>query len=140
MNIRFAETLLNILIENAVRIIEANFGVDRAEPTFFQIVDLVREHPPLKDVLLARIASALRERDAGTLKPDQPPRELIELLVHEFRWPEVRELGERRLNDIFRGDRRLAIGDIYYKLIEAERADWPDREFYARYRAQPAAD
>jgi hypothetical protein len=136
MDLGSAKRLLSILIENSVRILAADFGVDRAEPNFFQIVDLVREHPALKEVLLSHIAATLKEPHDAILRSDLPPRELIELLVHEFRWPEFDSMRERRLAELFSGDARLAAGDMYHHIADAQRDDWPDRDLYARYRSK----
>ena len=136
MDIEYADMLLSVLIENSVRIFAAGFGVNCAEATLFQIVDLVREHPELKESVLRRVACALRVRDPGTLNPAHPPRELIVLLSHEFRWPELRELARHRTEVTFHGDLALAAFDISHEIVEAQNDDWEDREFYPRYAAK----
>jgi hypothetical protein len=135
VDIDCAKILIGILIENAARILRAGFGVNTAEHAFFAVIDLVREHPVLKQDLLDRVAITLRQSDPGLLNEGMVPRELIELVAHEMRWDELRELAEQRVRDKFRGDWSFAIGDISRGIVEAQSDSWEDRDFYQRYRA-----
>lgn len=130
----YAERLLDILIVNANRILDAQFGWDRAEPTFFQIVDLIREHPTLPAAMLSRVASVTRQPRGEAPNPQLPPNELIELLAHEFRWTELLTLAEERVQTIFRGDRKLAVTDISWKIPKAFADNWDGRQFFRRYQ------
>ncbi|MER9420539.1 hypothetical protein NKI95_32310 [Mesorhizobium sp. M0306] len=129
------EPLLLVLIENARRILVAQYGVDRAEPTFFQIIDLLRAEPELRPVFLALVRRTLMKRhDRWGLDEDSVPSELTQLVVHELRWTEFRELAEERLQTVLGGDRALAISDPVRWIADAYEDSWDDREFYRRYR------
>lgn len=134
MEYEHARRLLDILIENANRIAAAGFGVDRLEPTFFQIVDLMRECAELKADFLSGVEQAMSHYDAGALVSSTPSRELIELVAHEFRWVEILQCAEYRVINRFSGDRSLAIGDIAMSVVDSYDDRWADREFYLRYK------
>lgn len=136
-----ARILLNILIENAARILRAYFGVDRAEGAFFEVIDLLREERVLKGYFLERVDQTLAQRDKSGLGEGSVPRELIELAAHELRWPEFKELAEKRLHRFFHGDRSLAASDTADSISAAFDDSWEDREFYKRYgRVKPGHD
>jgi hypothetical protein len=126
--------LLDILIENAVRILHAGFGVDRAESTFFDIVRLLREESTLKTFFLKRVRATLLVAEPGGVDPGLIPIELIELVAHELRWKELKELAAERIDNRFGGNATSAIGDVAHHISEAFADDWPDREFYEHYR------
>jgi hypothetical protein len=136
MDAEYSRALLDILIENASRILLARFGLDRAEATFFDIIDLLREDPSLKEDFLARVRTTLERRHPWGSDEGSVPRELIELAAHELRWPEFKELAEARLRDIFKGDSSLASSDMVRSIPAAYDDDWEDREFYRRYGAE----
>jgi hypothetical protein len=130
----FSRKLLNILIENSVRILSNGFGVDRAEATFFDVINLLRNEKYLKSDFLKMAEKTLGKRDASGLDSGDVPRELMELTAHEMRWPELQALAEKRVVEYFHGDRGLAIGDIATSIASAYKDDWLDREFYNRYQ------
>ena len=109
------------------------FGVDRAESSFFDVVDLLREEESLKAHFLERVRTMLEKRDAGSLEPGSVPKELIQLVAHELRWREIESLSRRRVDLFFHGDPLLAVGDIACGISAAFDDDWEDREFYRRY-------
>jgi hypothetical protein len=127
--------LLVILVENSRRILNAQFGVDRAESSFFSIVDLLREKEHLKSDFLTLVAETMEKRDEWGLDEDSVPRELIELVAHEFRWPELLELCEARVQKMYGGDRSRAVNDISWHVPLAFDENWPDRNFYRHYRS-----
>jgi hypothetical protein len=121
MDPEYSKILLDILVDNARRILAAHFGVDRAESTFFDIIGLLREDQsvedqPLKAYFLARVRKSLESHPYG-LDEGDVPMELIELTAHELRWPEFKALSQKR------------------RILEAYDDHWRDREFYRRYRA-----
>ncbi len=61
------------------------------------------------------------------------PSELVELLAHEMKWGEFNDLAEERIQNLFGGDRELAISDLSFHVLEAVRDDWEDRHFYRKY-------
>jgi hypothetical protein len=126
--------LIDILVENALRIMRAGFGVNRAESTFFEIIDLLREDTTLKAHFLDKVRITMAMRDPGRLEPGMVPKELIELAAHELRWREFQQLAQQRIADIFGGDEALAIGDLAQHIPEALKDYWADREYYDRYR------
>lgn len=134
MDTRFAIRLLDVLIENATRIMAAGFGVNWAESSFFDVVRLLREEENLKSYFLERVQAAFAMRAPGRLDPGTVPIELVELVTHELRWPELLELARERIDNFFGGDEALAVGDITHRLSEAYKDDWQDREFYRHYR------
>lgn len=133
MNLEFARTLLDILVENSLRILRGGFGVNWVESVFFDILDLLRAQPALKAYFLDRVKATLALPDPGSLDAGGLPRELIELAVHELQWEELRQLANERIRKAFGGDSALAIGDIAQGMLDAFKTDWPDREFYKRY-------
>jgi hypothetical protein len=135
MDAKFSRRLLCLLVENSVRILSSGFGVNRAESTFFEVIQLLREEPSLREYFLEMIGRTLEKRDASGLDSGDVPRELIELVAHELRWPELYSMAERRLIKYFHSDASLAVGDIASSLPLAYEESWPDREFYERYQA-----
>jgi hypothetical protein len=133
MDAEFSRKLLTILVENSVRILSAGFGVDRAEATFFDVIDLLRNEKALRSDFFEMAEKTLGKRDASGLDSGDVPRELMELVAHEMRWPELQALAEKRVGDYFHGDRTLAIGDIATSIASAYKDDWLDREFYKHY-------
>lgn len=134
MDANFSQKLLDVLIENALRILAAGFGVNWAESSFFDIVRLLQKEEVLKEYFLERVRTTFAMSSPGSLDPGTVPTELIELVAHEFRWPELQVLAQQRINTVFGGDAMLAIGDVAHRLQEAYKDDWQDREFYEHYR------
>ncbi|PZQ57039.1 MAG: hypothetical protein DI555_02650 [Novosphingobium pentaromativorans] len=118
-----------IFIENCRRILSANYGVDRAEAAMFDVVDLVREHPGLRQVLLTKVRNTLAKDDGSGYLPDEIPSELIELAAHEFRWPEFETLASDRVARF-----PHAWCDIGRGIADAMADGWEDREFFRRYK------
>jgi hypothetical protein len=133
MDINLAIRLLDVLVENALRILSAGFGVNRAESSFFDVVRLLRAEPRLKEHFLQKVAATFALRAPGQLASGTVPIELIELVAHELRWPELLELAKVRVDKFFGGDTALAVGDIADRLSYAYGDNWQDREFYERY-------
>lgn len=131
-----AVQLLGILIDNARRILDGGFGVDRAEHAFFQVIDFVDEEPVLRPGFLDLVQRTLRDRSPSGLDEGQVPRELIELAAHELRWPEFRILAEERRERFFGGSRSFAASDPAESILKALEDDWEDRDFYTRYGNQ----
>lgn len=61
------------------------------------------------------------------------PRELIELVAHEFRWSELLEMCEVRVQKMYDGDESRAVNDISKHVSLAFDDNWSDRIFYRRY-------
>ena len=134
MDVASAKKLLDILIENALRILSAGFGVDSAESSFFDIVGLLRREIALKGYFLEKVHTMFSMPDPGRLDAGMVPKEIIELVAHELRWNELRDLADKRIEDYFRGDAARAIGDIAHNIAAAYDDNWADREFYESYR------
>lgn len=128
------DKLLTILIDNSSRILLAGFGLGWAESTFFDIVRLLRQEDSLKPIFLSKVRSTFAIPSLGGLTNGEVPAELIELVAHELRWPELLELARRRIEERFGGDMAFAAGDVASRLSEAYSDDWEDREFYRRYK------
>jgi hypothetical protein len=123
----YAVKLLDIYVGNAWQIFNAGFGCDRAEAAMFAVIDLLREFEELRPDFLQRVSLTSGKVDCWGTEPGAVPRELIELAIHELRWPEFLQLIEhRRLS--FKHDRS------HIALLEAFEANWPDREYYQRYQ------
>lgn len=133
MDAEFSRRLLSLLIENSVRILSAGFGIDRVEATFFEVVQLLREELGLREFFLEVAEKTLEKRDASGLDSGDVPRELMELIAHELRWPELKVMAKHRVDRFFHGDDLLAVGDIASSILLAYDDNWPDREFYKRY-------
>jgi len=129
-----AKALIDILIENASRILRAGYGVNSAEHEFFAILDLVKSQEALRKHFIDLVARTLAQLECGDLSEGMVPRELIELAAHETRWPEFMSLAKKRVEEVFVGQQELAIGDVARSIFEAMDPCWPDREFYSRYR------
>jgi hypothetical protein len=134
MDASFSRKLLDLLIENALRILAAGFGVNWAESSFFDIIRLIRQEEILKEHFLERVRATFAMPAPGCLDLGTVPTELIELVAHEFRWPELQQIAQHRINTVFGGDAMLAIGDVAHRLPDAYQDDWQDREFYEHYR------
>jgi hypothetical protein len=46
------------------------------------------------------------------------PRELIEVVAHEFRWRALKDLAQQRVQLHFAGDAKLAIGDVSHRIMK----------------------
>ena len=134
MDLEAARSRLGFLTANAVAIVGADLGLGVAGDVFFKIVDLIREHPGLRQDAIENIARVMGKRDPALLEDALFPPELVELLAHEFAWPEFAQLCDRRIAEILYGDPSFAIGDLAGRVREALAPDWEDREFYGRYR------
>lgn len=134
MKLEYSEKLLEILVENSMRILRFGFGLDNVESTFFEIVDLLRSIPELKRPFLAMVEVTMNSNEPGRLDVGMAPRELIELVAHELKWDEIRFLSEERIRNRFNGDRDSARGDIAGSVIDSFDECWEDREFYKRLR------
>lgn len=130
-----AKKLLDIQIENALRILSVGFGVNHAEATFFDTIQLLREEKTLKQYFLERVRSTFSMPDVGRLDSGMVPGDLIELVAHELRWAELLELASKRIEDCFHGNASLAVGDIAHNIANAYRDDWDGREFYRHYQS-----
>jgi hypothetical protein len=133
MDLLKSSQLLDILIENCVRILAADFGVNSAEAAFFEVVRVLEEEPALRSSFISKVRRALSLRSPERLDPGSMPVELIELVAHEMRWPELLQIADDRIQCFFSGDRALAVSDIASRIPAAFRDDWEDREFYRRY-------
>jgi hypothetical protein len=136
VDIEQSKKLMDILIENSARILREDFGVNFAENSLFSIIDLLKNQPKLKNHVLGRIATTLRELDPGLidLNEGQVPTELIELIAHETRWAELRTLAEERISSKYNGDWRFARGDITQRILDAMEDNWENRDFYEHYK------
>lgn len=135
MNSLASSRLFDILIENCLRIMAAGFGVNSAEAAFFEVVRVLKEKSELRRVFISKVRCALSLRSPERLDPGSLPIELIELVAHEMRWPELLHIADDRMESFFSGDRALAVNDIASRIPAAFRDDWEDREFYRNYRA-----
>lgn len=133
MDVESSRKLLGILVDNGSRILQAGFGVDRAESSFFDVINLLREDQSLKGDFLARVRTTLERRHPWGAEEGSVPRELIELAAHELRWSEFSELADARLQGVFGGDTVLARSDMVHSIPAALADDWEDREFYRHY-------
>lgn len=136
MNLLKSSQLLDILIENSLRILAAGFGVNSAEASFFEVIRILREEPELRSVFDSKVRFALSLRSPERLDSGSLPIELIELVAHEMRWPELLQIADDRMESFFSGDRALAVNDIASRIPAAFRDDWEDREFYRHYGAR----
>jgi hypothetical protein len=63
MDIEYARQLLAIYIENARRVLRAHFGVDRAERSFFNLIELLREETKLGPIFVQAVRDGFIEHD-----------------------------------------------------------------------------
>ncbi len=134
MDSGFATKLIDILIENSVRVLSSGYGVDWAESSFFAVIRLLRREKYLKGYFLEKVSIAFDFRDPSCSEAEAiMPMELIELVAHEMRWTELQELAWKRINKYFKGDMSFAAGDISYRIFEAYDDNWSDKDFYDYY-------
>jgi hypothetical protein len=134
MDIVYSKQLLNIHIENSNRILDSNFGVNHAEPTFFAIIKILRNTPELKSFFLEKVERFMCLPDPSGVHQDLPSQELIELISHELKWQELVALAYNRVNIRYKGDWSFAAGEISQSILDAMKTDWPDRMFYEKYQ------
>lgn len=137
MDLDASHQLLNLYVDNARRILDSDFGVDRAERAFFDVIELLREEPRLRDVFVGDVRKMFLEHDPRGLGEGAIPRELVELATHELRWPEFGEIARQRIEKRFGGDAIMAASDPATTVLEAYDSAWEDREFYRRYQSKP---
>lgn len=130
--------LLDVYINNSSRILSIGFGVNYAEADFFSVIRLLIERPELRNIFVNYVERALQMADPGLLGDSALPQELIELVAHELRWQEIKELADRRVTEMFGGDLDRARGDISHKIYSALSNDWEDREYYSHYQTKDA--
>ena len=135
-DIKYAEKLLDIYIQNATKILDSNFGVDCAENTMFEAIDLLRGYSELKPIFLKKVADTFALRTRDNFDYNTIPRDFIELCVHELRWPEFLELAKERVRVYFHDDRTLAAGDVSRSIQDAYSDEWMDRMYYKRYNEE----
>jgi hypothetical protein len=128
--IEYAKKLLGIYIDNVKSILDADFGVAHAESAMFDVIYTLQANGMLKQYFLERVKDTLARVDCWF---GEIPTELIELAVHELRWPEFLELSKKRINDFWHGDAVFAMGDVAGRMLEAYNDDWEGREFYPHY-------
>lgn len=128
MRVENAVKLLDIYIANAWSIFHAGFGCDRAESAMFSAIDLLGEEDGLRAEFLVRAQTTMSTVDGWGTEAGATPLELIELAIHELRWPEFNPLIETR-RSLFPLDIR------HLDLLAAFDRDWTDREYYRRYRS-----
>ncbi|WP_315774133.1 MULTISPECIES: hypothetical protein [unclassified Bradyrhizobium] len=133
MDLNLSEKLLDILIDNSRRVLDAGFGIGWAESTFIEVVRLLRQEHELKQKFLSRVKDVLANTDSSRQSASLPPIELVEFVSHEIRWPELLSLAQLRIDNLSRADKNLAVGDISSRIKEAFADNWPDREFYRCY-------
>jgi hypothetical protein len=133
MDFSAAEQLLTIYIENARRVLAAHYGVDRAERSFFDVIELLREEPKLSSPFLQAVRDSFIKHDPRSLD-NGVPRELVELATHELRWPEFGEIARERIEVRYRGDQARAASDPAMSVLAAYDPAWEDREFYRNYQ------
>lgn len=134
MDIKFGIRLLDVLVENCSRILTQGFGVNWAESAFFDVVRLLRQNDELKDYFLLKVQATFALRTPEILTPNTVPIELIELVAHELRWPQILELAHSRIDTFFNGNESLAANDIEHRLTRAYEDNWPNKIFYERYQ------
>jgi hypothetical protein len=137
MNTENSTKLLDILVENCRRIFASGFGIDHAECSMFQVVELLREETVLRAFFLRKVEITFEKSDPYGLDDGSVPRELIELIVHEFRWPEFQTLAKERLLKLFKNNTSMARSDMSMTISNAYRDDWEDKEFYRKYKISP---
>ena len=134
MNYSDAIRIFDAQVENSIRILQLGFGINDVEVIFFDIIRLLRQENCLKEYLLKKIENTLNMPDPGCLEIGMVPKELIELIAHEFRWDELQLMANKRIKCSFYGDISFAAGDIACGIIEANNDNWQYREFYNHYR------
>ncbi|WP_313200384.1 hypothetical protein [Rhizobium sp.] len=127
MEKKYALRLLDIYIENAVRIFDGGFGCDRAENAMFAAVDLLREYESLGPDFLSRVRDTLSKADVWRTDSGTMPLELIELAIHDLRWPEFQQLIETRRS-------MFPLDTKHISLKAAFDPNWCGREYFQRYR------
>ena len=104
MDLIHAHKPLAIYIENSHRILDASFGVDRAERSFFDVIELLRGKPGLRPAFIQAFDEAFVERNPRSLDDGSLPREQIEIATHELRWREFGEVAQQRIEQRFGGE------------------------------------
>jgi hypothetical protein len=139
MQIEFSRRLLLLLIENVARLLRNRFGVNHAEGSMFEVVDLLKDAPELKSFYLGVLRKTLMNPDPSGYDDGEVPVELNELICHEMKWSELEALAEFRIESRFGGSRSTAISDVSMDMLRALDPNWENREFYRRYSNPPVA-
>jgi len=128
-------TRLATAISNLSKTLNEGYGIETTEDALFEIVEMLRGNEALKAQFLSMVERSFMNRSPSGLAENGVPRELVELATHELKWPEFGVLADKRIQDIFGGDERLAISDVSSGIKQAYADDWEDREFFQRYAA-----
>jgi len=138
MDIKCAERLLDIYIQNICNIIGSYFDVNHAENTMFDAIILLKDYSGLKLFFLKKIADTFLLRVRDNFDCSTIPTEFVELCAHELRWPEFLELARKRAETFFHDVITLVAGDVSSSIREAYSDEWMDRIFYRRYCVVPS--
>lgn len=134
MDTKFGIRLLDVLVENCSRILAQGFGVNWAESAFFDVVRLLRQNEALKEYFLLKVEATFELRVPNQPSSGAIPFELIELIAHELRWPQILELAQGRVDKFFNDNHALAPNDIALRLSKAYEDNWSGREVYEHYQ------
>ena len=121
------EEILRLAREAEVSLKRADSrGIPDIESSGLRIVEVACEHPEMRVEICHTFKHILT-------KPDEFSWEVLPLVMHSLRWPEMRTWVEDRHGDCitsnnWRGE------PVYRHLLGAFKADWVDRDLYETFK------
>lgn len=118
------EKQLDALFAVAVRASEGGESATDFEPAFSALLDYIRLHPDIHPRALDTLVEGVRNNSLGW--------ELVSFLMHDLRWPEVREITLQVIQRAVDWRIKTPMSHI----LEAYDDEWDEADIYHRYRKQ----
>jgi hypothetical protein len=114
---------LRLVMQQVSDLEPAMVSTEPLEPYLTNLVRIVEEHPGELNQIKVEFVRLVRDLPPGAT-------EMLEFVMHKYRWDEVRSEILGRLNST----NNLRLKSVLLRVMEAFDRDWPDRDVYATYR------
>lgn len=114
---------LGSLVKAAQRACDQGESTSDFEPAFTKVLDFIKRNPPCRMDAVALVIDGLHGANAL-------PWELLAFLMHELRWPEVREEAIRVIERSEDWRTKTSLSHV----VAAFEEDWSDADMYERWQ------
>jgi len=118
---------LRSLFEAAQRACDEGESTTDFEPAFTEVLSFIERNPTCRMDAVTQMTGRLRGTNAI-------PWELLAFLMHELRWPEVREEAIRMIERSQDWRTKTPLSHV----VAAFEEDWPDADMYERWQQPPS--